>query len=239
MLKYLIEIKNRFVLLFVTWFSVLLVSYIYKEIILFAIVQTLNLDENSFFLYFIFTNITEVFSVYLRLVLFFSVQALVFYFIYHFFFFITPALYKKEYLKCMFLLKSFFFIWLISLVLANSILIPFTWNFFLSFQNLTADYSFNLHFEAKLNEYIDFYISLCYLCIIYCNMFTLSILIAFSTISNKMIKKFRKIYYYCFLIFSTIITPPEILSQLIIGLTTIVIYELFVFYKLFSKNFVN
>ena len=127
-------------------------------------------------------------------------------------------------------LKIIIIIWFLSIILSKYILIPLTWNFFLSFQNMQ---SVTLHFEAKLNEYLNFYISFYYLCFFYSQIFT--ILLFFFSYANKnvsVIKKFRKLYYYFFILFSTLISPPEIFSQILISLFLIFFYELFIFINL-------
>jgi sec-independent protein translocase protein TatC len=131
-----------------------------------------------------------------------------------------------EYSHCKFGIKTIGLMFLFSAVLSTYFLIPLTWNFFLSFQDLTVTSSFNLHFEAKLNEYLNFHISFYYLCGFYCQFFALLLLLLnYLGINIKVIKKFRKLYYYCFIILSTLISPPEILSQIFISLIVIFIYE--------------
>ena len=166
MSKYFVEIRNRFLLLLLTWFSTILISYLYKEILLFSIVQpnlVLDFSAGPTFFYFIFTNVTEVFSVYLHLVFFLSFQVFSLYFLYHMFSFLSPSLFSSEYLYLSSICKVILSVWVFSLILLSFVLVPLTWNFFLSFQNLTKAYSFNLHFEAKLNEYLNFYVELYYL----------------------------------------------------------------------------
>ena len=160
MLAYFLEIKNRLFLTCVTWFSTFLICYFYKEILLFLVVQPNILIH---FFYFIFTDVTEIFTVYITLIFFLSFQVLIFYLLYHSFIFISPALFYVEYTYFFFVFKFISFIWLISIFLASYIVIPMTWKFFLSFQYLSITYSFDFHFEAKLNEYVNFYISLYYL----------------------------------------------------------------------------
>ena len=234
MSKYLLELKNRFILLFVSWVSVIFVSYFYKETLLFLFIEpdyvfnTFNMK--SPFSYFIFTDILEIFSVYIQLILFLSLQVLFIFLIYHFFVFLSPGLFFFEYYRLNLVLKIIIIIWFLSVIVSKYILIPLTWNFFLSFQNMN---SLTLHFEAKLNEYLNFYISFYYLCFFYSQIFT--ILLFFFSYANKnvsVIKKFRKLYYYFFILFSTLISPPEIFSQILISLFLIFFYELFIFINL-------
>ena len=135
--KYYLEIKNRFLLMFLTWISTIFVCYIYKEILLFFCLTKVDSlsNSNNVIFYFIFTDVKEVFSVYLQLVFFVSNQVLIFYLIFHSLSFISLGLYQFEYryLKIMFYSGIFFF--LFSFVLLNKVLLPISWNFFLSFQS--------------------------------------------------------------------------------------------------------
>lgn len=178
MKTYLLEIKNRLILTFLTWLSIITVSYLYKETLLFLILQQNRLFEsgnNTHSFYFIFTNVTEIFSVYIQLIIFLSTQIVSIYFIYHCFNFLSLALFKWEYSVVAFFFKVSFVIWCLSVILTNYALIPLTWDFFFSFQKLASDQFISLHFEAKLNEYLDFYVSLYYLCVLYCQIFTIII----------------------------------------------------------------
>ena len=94
MSKYFLEIKNRLILLLLTWLSTILVSYFYKETLLFIVVQSntfINVNEHLAFFYFIFTDVTEILSVYLKLIMFLSSQIFFIYLIYHFFFVFKPG----------------------------------------------------------------------------------------------------------------------------------------------------
>lgn len=234
MLKYLIELKNRIGLLLITWISTMFMCYLYKEVLLFTIVYS-HFSESSTLCYLIFTNVTEIFSAFVKIILFLSFQFMVFYFFYHCFSFITPALFYTEYFYVKFLFKILISVWYLSVLIANYLLIPLTWDFFLSFQYAMKDYFFDLHFEAKLSEYLNFYVSLCYISIFYFLTFTI-LLLCFNYFNSsfKSIKNFRKLYYYFFVVFSTLISPPDVFSQVIISLLTVIIYEVITFFLIFK-----
>jgi sec-independent protein translocase protein TatC len=235
-MKYLLEIKNRFFLLFLTYSSTIIVSYCYKDILLFTIVQPRNiLNEKKFtFFYFIFTDVTEIFYVYVKLIIFSSFQIIALFILYHFYLFISPALFKNEYQYLKSLIKMIVFFWFLSLIVANYLVIPFSWNFFLSFQELIIDKSFNIHFEARLSEYFNFYLSLYYVCGFYFQFFVLFFFILnyFNT-NFQNIKKFRKIYYFCFICGSSLICP-DLISLILLSFVFIIIYELFLLVFLFN-----
>jgi len=233
MIKYFLEIKNRIVLLLITILSTLLISYLYKETLLFLITQPERIMfKNSSYsaFYFIFTNVTEILSVYVQLVTFIGFQAFFLFIFYHCFVFFSPAMFKSEYYFLYTLFKVSITVWFFSAIAANFLLVPITWDFFFSFQELFSSKFVNLHFEAKLTEYLDFYILIYYLSIVYFQIFT--ILFFFLNYMNnkiKIIQKCRKIYYYFFIIFSTLISPPDLISQFFISLVIIFIYEILVF----------
>jgi sec-independent protein translocase protein TatC len=235
-LNYIKEIKNRFILISVLSFSCFVMFYAYKEIILFLI---LKIFQKSFFnvsnFNFLSTNITEIFLTYINLIKFFSLQVISGFCLYHFFIFFAPALSQIEYNHC----KSFFFnfvgAWFLAVILNNYFMVPLSWKFFYSFQ-ATHYYNFlDFYFEAKISEYLNFYMVIHYVCVFYVESLTI-ILTFFSFVINKIffIKTYRKIYYYIFFIFSTLVSPPEIFSQLLFFLLISVLFEVFVFIQIFK-----
>lgn len=232
--KYYKEIKNRLILILCTWIFCLSTCYYYKEPILFAVINSsglfLNSNEKP---YFIFTNITEVFYVYLELVLFISNQMLTIMLIYQILMFLSFGLYQFELKKVKLLFQVFLLAWIVSSCLLFNFIVPFTWKFFLSFQGNTIDNQLvSFFFEAKLNEYLDYFINLYYVCLINCQFLVL-LLITLNSINNKLnkTKTFRKLFYLIFIIFSTVITPPDVFSQICISGILIIIYECVILIK--------
>lgn len=244
MTKYFLEIRNRCLLSAILYFSLLIVTYLYKETLLFLIVTpsftNILKDETTLtFSYFIFTNVTEIFSVYLQIIFFFSFQITFIFFIYHIFIFLSPAFFETEYKHIKIIVKTLILSWLASMVLANYVIIPLTWNFFLSFQKLISDQSFSIHFEAKLGEYSSFCISLYYVCGFYFQAFILLFLfLNYINFNKNSIRKFRKLYYFIFVVFSTLISPPDIISQILISSILVISYEILVLTFLL-KNYIN
>jgi len=240
--KYYKEIKNRFILIFCTWIFCLSTCYHYKEPILFLVINSsslfLNSNEKP---YFIFTNITEVFYVYLELVLFISNQVLTIMLIYQILMFLSFGLYQFELKKLKFLFQIFMLAWISSSFLLFSFVVPLTWKFFLSFQgNSINNHLVSFFFEAKLNEYLHYFISLYYVCLINCQFLVL-LLIILNSVNNKLkkTKTFRKLFYLIFIIFSTVVTPPDVFSQICISGILIIIYECVVLAKAIKTSMVT
>lgn len=240
MIKYFIEIKNRVILVIFSLIIFLITTYNYKEVLLFLIIKpSLTKNINVGIFYVIFTNINEIFSTYLKLIFFLTFQNFGFFLIFHFFNFLFPSFYKKEYLFYVKFLKICFITWIFSLYLTNFFLISLSWDFFFYFKTAISYQFISLHFEPKIVEYLEFCIFLYSTCIFYSQFFAILLFVIFYFTNNsKFIKKFRKLYYYSFLIFSTLITPPDIFSQIFLGLSLIVSYELMMFILIF-QNFLT
>lgn len=217
--KYLIETKNRLLLIILSGFSSFIAGYAYKEILLFLFIQPSSLIVNPLtsksIFYFIFTDVTEIFLIYLKLSYFLSIQILILAIIYQMFLFFSPAFYKKEFCNLRFGFLLILNASGLSLFLSTQLIIPLTWNFFSDFQLFTT---VNLHFEAKLSEYINFYIFLYYLCFFYCQTIVILLLFIHNlNVNIKFIRKFRKLFYFILILFSTLLSPPDAMSQLLIS----------------------
>lgn len=234
---YIKEIKYRSCLVIITWISTFLISYIYKEFILFfCIKSTLHSYNNSLF-YFIFTDITEIFSTYIKLIYFISNQITLFVLIFHIFIFISPGLYRYEYKKIKTILIISFNIWFFFNFVLNNFLLPICWKFFLKFQQENSNI-INFYFEAKFIEYLNFYLWLyrISILIIIIFIFIFIYLDIYNDNNNYFnISTIRKYFYFLFFIIATITTPPDILSQLIVGFIFILLFEFLVIIDILKK----
>ena len=224
--KYFSELKNRFYLLFLTCFSFMIIGYYYKKVLLFLLLEP-NIYKTNSQNYFIFTNVTEIFSVYLKSTFFFSFQIFLLFLYYHIRSFILPSLFIIEYLYLKYISNLILIIWVWSILIFNYFLMPLIWEFFLSFNNNSG---VSLYFEAKLAEYLNFYITFYYIVVLYCQIFSFIIFfLNYFNANTVLIKKFRKLFYFFLVLFSTLISPPDIFSQLFISLNMICFFEMLVF----------
>jgi sec-independent protein translocase protein TatC len=235
-MNFLLEIKNRGVLIFFVWLSLINICYYYKEILFFLVINTLISKKNVCDLYFVYTGITELFVVYLKLIQFFSLQVAAWYFFYHLFLFLIPALHKSEYitLKTLLLLLTVFSIANFLLVIA--IIFPVTWEFFEGFQKLfTVNYS--IYFEVKVSEYFQFFFST-YFVIQYYSLSFIIFIFVFQDFyySKTYTKKFRKLNYFIFLFIFTFINSSDIMSQIVFSLVLCFFYEFSLFFYILKVN---
>ncbi len=135
--------------------------------------------------------------------------------------FISPALYDKERKNA----KLFIFIasilFFIGVLFGYYVIIPMSVNFFATF---TVS-------ESIKNEFnLDSYISMLKTSVIACGLFfELPIVIYFLTklglVTAEFLRKYRKYAIVIVLIVAAIITPPDVVSQIIVSIPMLIIYE--------------
>ena len=240
--KYYIEIKNRLFLIVLSWIFATIICYTYKNFLLFFSVNSINILKNVHQQnYFIFTDVGEIFYVYINIIFFISNQISLILFLYHLLIFLSLGLYKTELNKFKLIFKSFIFVWFLSTVFFYKYLVPTSWKFFLNFQQIeTVCQPISLLFEAKLFDFLNYFKKFYNLCFFSCQFLLITMfLLRYFMDKKKQTKSFRKIFYLTFLLFSTIITPPDMLSQLLITFYLIFIYEIILFSEYFRINLVT
>jgi sec-independent protein translocase protein TatC len=186
--------------------------------------------------YFIATNLTDVFSVYLKVVYLIANQITIFFLLWQGFCYITPALFYFEYKKLRFTLFLGLGLLCASIFLLNTYILPLCWQFFSSFQENPSK-CVSVFLEIRITEYLDFYTFSYYVTVILSQGFLLTFLFL-DMLQDKLvfIKKSRKIFYVTFFVLATIMTPPDVISQIILGCWLIFIYE-FIIVILILKKF--
>lgn len=147
------------------------------------------------------------------------------YIIYEFWKFISPAMYANERNTA----RGFIFIssvlFFMGVLFGYYLVTPLSINFLGKYQVS----------DVVLNEFdIGSYISLVRSSVIACGLiFELPIIIYFLTkiglVTPEFLRKYRKFALVIVLILSAIITPPDILSQIIVAIPVLVLYEVSIF----------
>ena len=236
---YLLEIRNRIGLIILSWLLCFFVCYCYKETLLFLFVKPFirlysrGVSTN----YFIATNLTEIFSSYMlisffivnQLVLFFAISQLVLFF--------SPALYKYEYTKIRNFCLFSFLLWLLNILVLNSFIFSHVFTFFLSFQEQVQNPTTSVHFEIRIIEYLTFYKKLFYFSAVVFQIF-LFIFLLLNKLNNKenFLKNYRKLFFFSFFFIATLISPPDVFSQLFLGFGFIFIFELLIIITFLLSN---
>lgn len=246
MRRYFFEIKNRFILILYFFIFNFFFLYFYKEFLLFLVLKiTCNnitlFSTSNFNPYFTFSNITDLFSIYLDLIVFCNNKLFFFFFFFQSVFFLCPAFYKTEFKKVFFFFKLSFFFFILSLLSSYFLVIPIVWDFFLKFQeSLTTNYNKNFFFEIKLLKYLHFCKFFFIYCFLYFQLISLIVFVIFQVFDPVFIKKFRKIFHCLFLIFSTVLSSPDFFFSQFFGyFFLIAFFEQLFFLIIINLNFLK
>ena len=135
--------------------------------------------------------------------------------------FILPGLYKKELTILKWSTLPFLFMFVSGLIFSIKVFLPLMLMYVGSF------YIDNITNSVTLNSYISFILSSMLLFgVIFCIPVVLSILSYIGVINYTIMKTYRRHVYISLLIASAIITPPDIMTQLLVSIPLIVLYEM-------------
>ena len=240
MFNYFFELKVRIIYSCLFYFLLICISFLYKESLLYFLVEPSKTFNKTLQPYFIYTNLTEVFSTYLEMVLLVFAYFTIPFLFYQCWLFFQPGLYKKEVLKLRFFLLILLFNYcFVTYFLYNPILF-WSWGFFASFETRDVDIV-NLYFEAKLNEYFDFLFNLYFYMgfLLQCFFTAFANLFFFIKEDVKKVVIIRKYFYIAIVIIAALITPPDIISQIILVTPIIFCYELFLMTLFLKKEYLK
>ena len=222
------ELRNRIIFCFLFMFLCFFFYFFFAENLAQILARPLyNLVDESSNNRMIFTGLPEVFISYIKISLFASVVTSFPFFIIQFSLFITPALYKKEkafFKPIFFLVPVLFFT---GVFFAYFIIIPIIWNFFLSFESIQQKDMFSIELESRLGEYMKLTM---YLLFSFGFSFLfpvfLLILAKLKIVTVTTLRRQRKYFFIGILIFSAVLTPPDIISQLGIAIPLVIFFEI-------------
>ena len=177
----------------------------------------------------IFTGITEAFMTHMKLSLFMAFGLSFPYFIFQFYAFIAPGLYKKEKKLLVPFLIGSLTLFFIGLLVAYYLVAPIACQFFLTFENnLKFEESiFPVLLEARVSEYLSTIIQLT---ISFGLVFQLPIillaLVKLGWLTLNSLIQYRRQAIVVNFILAAIITPPDVFSQISLAIPMVCLYEL-------------
>ena len=207
----------------------------YKNLLI-PIISLSVISNSDRFGNFIYTNPTELLKVQFYLIVIFSLFILLPYLLWNILEFAKSSLFKYEYKKVkilsIFLIIFFYF----SNILVNSLLFPKIWLFFENF-NFSNNNAGLLSFspELKIEEYLNFLIDFTFVVNSFLILFLilLSILLKFGV--SKLLK-WKKLIILLNIVFATLLSPPDVYSQLtILIFLSIVLETNILIFLLFTK----
>lgn len=215
LIEHVSELRKRLIIIVFVIIIGSLVSYNFiQDIVDIIIAPAQNLE-------FIYLSPPELFMAYVKMALLVGVFITTPITLSQIWIFVRPGLKKKEKKYIIFSLFMGIIFFLMGVVFAYFVIIPITINFFVQVQveQITPLFSFE--------NYIGFVLSLL---LSFGLVFELPLLITVLSLLNLVksdtLKKFRKPVVLVIFVASAILTPPDILSQVLMAVPMIVLYEL-------------
>ena len=236
-INHLIELKYRLFYIVLAGFLSFLMSYFYSLELFYLMAKPLiNLNIDNFKYSLIYTDITEAFFTYLNLSLYLALSTLILISIHHIILFLIPGLFRIEVLFLRKLKRSTYIACFLTILVTYSFILPFIWYFFISNDTSTQVSSIDIHFEGKINEYVFLVVRL-FLSIMFIFIAPILLFIGLRTnlISLKTIINQRHFSFILIFILGAFLSPPDIISQIIIATPLCFSYEFIIFIIILEK----
>ena len=229
--SHLEELRDRLIKCFIAIGIGFVVSYGFKEklfqILMHPLVSVMQTGETL-----IFTSLPEAFFTYLKVAFLAGIILAAPVIIYQFWIFVAPGLYEKErgLLVPIVFLSTFFFVG--GALFGYLVVFPFGFKFFLGFATDV------IKPFPSMREYLSFSSKLL---LAFGLVFELPLIITFlarlGIVNVPFLKKNRKYAVLLFFVGAAIITPPDVVTQIMMALPLMVLYEISIFgAKIFGKK---
>ena len=230
--SHLVELRKRLIHSIIFLSVLFVICYYFSEYIYGFLVdpyaEAVKNDEINRRL--IFTALQETFLTYLKVAFFAAFFITSPFILIQIWKFIAPGLYsheKKAIMPYLFLTPILF---LLGGMLVYYLIMPLAIKFFLSFESIGINTNLPIQLEAKVNEYLSLVMKLIFAFGLSFQLpVVLSLLARVGVINSAFLKKRRK--YVVVMIFATaaILTPPDPITQIGLGIPLLILYELSIF----------
>ena len=141
--------------------------------------------------------------------------------------FVAPGLYKHEKLAFLPFLIATPILFFSGGALVYYYVLPFAWDFFLSFESVGGPGALPIQLEAKVNEYLSLVMQLIFAFGVCFELpVVMTLLGRVGLVTSKGMRDKRKYAIVIAFIAAAILTPPDPISQIGLALPTILLYEI-------------
>jgi len=227
--EHLTELRSRLVKSIVYLFIFFIVCYFFAEniysFLLAPYAEAVKDDEVNRRM--IFTALHETFITYLKVAFFaamFITSPIILTQIWKF---VAPGLYKNEKRALLPYLIATPTLFLLGGMLVYYLIMPLAIKFFLSFETTTQFTNLPIQLEAKVNEYLSLIMRLIFAFGISFQLpVLLSLLARVGFIDSEYLKKRRRYVIVIIFAVAAILTPPDPITQIGLGIPLLILYEL-------------
>ena len=226
---HLTELRSRLIKSIVYLFVFFIVCYFFSDkiynFLLEPYAQAVKDDEINRRM--IFTALHETFITYLKVAFFaafFVTSPIILTQVWKF---IAPGLYKNEKKALLPYLVATPTLFLMGGMLVYYLIMPLAIKFFLSFETSAQAATLPIQLEAKVNEYLSLIMRLIFAFGISFQLpVLLSLLARVGFVDSEYLKKRRKYVIVLIFILAAILTPPDPITQIGLGIPLLILYEL-------------
>jgi sec-independent protein translocase protein TatC len=225
--SHIIELKKRVISIFVVFLILFTLFYVLSsniyEILSLPLINITNGKTQ-----FVFTGLAEGFFVKLDIAFKTAILFLIPFISYNVYKFIEPGLYKREKIIIKRILFSVPILFMLGAFFVYKLVMPNAFEFFLSFEENSDNIS--ISFLAKMNEYISIVTSLIIAFGLAFQLPVILLILVFLNILNSIsLVSSRRIAIVVIFIISAFITPPDVLSQFLLAIPLMGLYEITIF----------
>ena len=226
-----IELKYRFYSLILSFFLSLSLIFHYNYDCLYLFISYIHQISQGEIFHLIYTSPMEAFISSLSLSFSLSFYLIIPNLFIHAYLFFLQGMQLQEKKQIRKILIFIYFSYLSTIILTILYFIPLIISFSSQYENVNGTYIISM--MGKLQDYQSFFIRLLYLTLII-NLFPVILVISIKLkwLSIHTLMKYRRWYYFLTLIIGAIITPPDLIYQIILALFFILFYEIFLFFSL-------
>ena len=227
--EHLTELRSRLVKSIVYLFIFFIVCYFFAEniysFLLAPYAEAVKDDEVNRRM--IFTALHETFITYLKVAFFAAIFITSPIILTQIWKFVAPGLYKNEKRALLPYLIATPTLFLLGGMLVYYLIMPLAIKFFLSFETTAQFTNLPIQLEAKVNEYLSLIMRLIFAFGISFQLpVLLSLLARVGFIDSQYLKKRRKYVIIIIFIMAAILTPPDPITQIGLGIPLLILYEL-------------
>jgi len=237
---YLRELFFRFKYSLNSLVFVFLICFKYKTILFILFTYPVLFDKTqlqSNITHFIYTHPVELFNIYLLLITLYACLLFLPYICWQGIDFLKSSLHVNEYKRLKRVITYTFGTFLIINIFSFLIVLPKVWilvNKFNYYAGLNQE--INFFFELKVSDYFSFFVSYLY----YINIFILILFFTYAFINYLGLKELirrKKLFIFLNIVFATLLSPPDVSSQLIILFFLTLMFEYTIYFYIFLFKF--
>ncbi len=237
LLDHLVELRRRLIYSFLALIVMFFVSYFFSEEIFRFLVQPYaDLVEGQANRRLIFTALHEAFFTYIKVAAF---SALFFgfpIFASQLWLFVAPGLYRNEKGAFLPFLIATPILFIMGGAMVYYIVMPLAFKFFLSFESVGGDGTQPIQLEAKVDQYLSLAMRLIFAFGVSFELPVLMTLLArVGMVSAAGLADKRKYAMVLAFVVAAILTPPDVISQIMLAVPIIILYEI----SILSAKFVE